>query len=92
MPFPSGIRVVEQTCPHLIPWGWAINAFFSVFGSIFCIVLSMAIGFSNVFYVAAAVYAVGLLFMKTSAGDGAEVVEVDVTPAADPLVGAQGQP
>ena len=67
MPFPSGIRVVEQTCPHLIPWGWAINAFFSVFGSIFCIVLSMAIGFSNVFYVAAGVYVVGLLFMKTSA-------------------------
>ena len=92
MPFPSGIRVVEQTCPHLIPWGWAINAFFSVFGSIFCIVLSMAIGFSNVFYVAAAVYAVGLLFMKTSAGDGTEVVEVDAAPAADPLVGAQGQP
>ena len=91
MPFPSGIRVVEQTCPHLIPWGWAINAFFSVFGSIFCIVLSMAIGFSNVFYVAAAVYAVGLLFMKTSASDGAEVVEVDVAPEADALVGAEGQ-
>lgn len=68
MPFPSGIRVVEQMCPHLIPWGWAINAFFSVFGSIFCIVLSMAIGFSNVFYVAGGVYAVGLLFMKTSGG------------------------
>ncbi|MEC9047699.1 MAG: hypothetical protein VYA51_06775, partial [Planctomycetota bacterium] len=67
VPFPTGIRVVEQTCPHLIPWGWAINAFFSVFGSIFCIVLSMAIGFSNVFYVAAGVYAVGLLFMTTSA-------------------------
>ena len=74
MPFPSGIRVVEQMCPHLIPWGWAINAFFSVFGSIFCIVLSMAIGFSNVFYVAAGVYVVGLLFMKTSsdAEDGQE--------------------
>lgn len=69
MPFPSGIRVLERTCPHLIPWGWAINAFFSVFGSIFCIVLSMAIGFSNVFYVAAGVYVVGLLFMKTSGGD-----------------------
>lgn len=88
MPFPSGIRIVEEMCPHLIPWGWAINAFFSVFGSIFCIVLSMAIGFSNVFYVAAGIYAVGLLFMKTpkkqlspdmtktviSSGDGAELV------------------
>ena len=79
MPFPSGIRVVERTCPHLIPWGWAINAFFSVFGSIFCIVLSMAIGFSNVFYVAAGVYVVGLLFMKTSgdAGEPADHVRTD---------------
>ncbi|HEB53206.1 MAG TPA: hypothetical protein ENI87_08135 [bacterium] len=65
MPFPSGIRLVEEQCPHLVPWGWAINAFFSVFGSIFCIVLSMAIGFTNVFYVAAGVYAVGLVLMKT---------------------------
>ena len=65
MPFPSGVRLVEEQCPHLVPWGWAINAFFSVFGSIFCIVLSMAIGFSNVFYVAGGVYALGIMFMKT---------------------------
>tara|TARA_R110002072_G_scaffold174303_2_gene329317 strand:- start:3672 stop:6581 length:2910 start_codon:yes stop_codon:yes gene_type:complete len=68
MPFPSGIRLVEEQCPHLIPWGWAINAFFSVFGSIFCIVLSMAIGFSNVFYVAGGIYVLGLVFMKTPRG------------------------
>ena len=68
MPFPSGVRLVEEQCPHLIPWGWAINAFFSVFGSIFCIVLSMAIGFSNVFYVAASIYVIGILMMKTPGG------------------------
>ena len=68
MPFPSGVRLVEEQCPHLIPWGWAINAFFSVFGSIFCIVLSMAIGFSNVFYVAGGVYFLGMVFMKTPRG------------------------
>jgi hypothetical protein len=67
MPFPTGMRLVEAQCPHLVPWGWAINAFFSVFGSIFCIVLSMAIGFSNVFYVAIAVYALGLAGMKVVA-------------------------
>ncbi len=65
MPFPSGMRLVEEQCPHLVPWGWAVNAFFSVFGSIFCIVLSMAIGFSNVFYVAIGIYVLGLLGMKT---------------------------
>lgn len=68
MPFPSGVRMVEEQFPHLVPWGWAINAFFSVFGSIFCIVLSMSIGFTNVFYVAAGVYFVGLVLMKTPKG------------------------
>ena len=73
MPFPSGVRLVEEQCPHLIPWGWAINAFFSVFGSIFCIVLSMAIGFSNVFYVAAGIYVIGILMMKTPGGNSSSI-------------------
>ena len=67
MPFPSGMRVVEAQCPHLLPWGWAVNAFFSVFGSIFCIVLSMSIGFTNVLIAAIVVYGIGLLGMKPSA-------------------------
>lgn len=73
MPFPSGIRLLEEQCPQLIPWGWAVNAFCSVFGSIFCIVLSMAIGFSNVFWVAIGVYAIGLVAMKVPAGAAAAV-------------------
>lgn len=71
MPFPSGMRLIEATSPQLVPWGWAINAFFSVFGSIFCIVLSMAVGFSNVFYGALAIYAVGLLGMRASTAPAA---------------------
>ena len=67
MPFPSGMRIVQEQAPHLVPWGWAVNAFFSVFGSIFCIVLSMAIGFSNVFWVALAVYVLGLSGMRARA-------------------------
>ena len=47
-----------------MPRGQAINAFFSVSGSIFCIVLSMAIGFSNVILAAMAVDAIGLPGMK----------------------------
>ncbi|MBX3462918.1 MAG: hypothetical protein KF830_07090 [Planctomycetes bacterium] len=64
MPFPSGMRIVEAQCPQLLPWGWAVNAFFSVFGSIFCIVLSMGIGFTNVLLAAGAVYAVGVLGLR----------------------------
>jgi hypothetical protein len=64
MPFPSGMRIVQEKAPALVPWGWAVNAFFSVFGSIFCIVLSMGIGFSNVFWVALAVYVLGLTGLR----------------------------
>ncbi|MBL9077478.1 MAG: hypothetical protein JNL08_08245 [Planctomycetes bacterium] len=66
MPFPSGMRVVEAQCPQLLPWGWAVNAFCSVFGSIFCIVLSMGIGFTNVLLVAGAVYVLGMVGMRAT--------------------------
>jgi hypothetical protein len=71
MPFPSGMRIVEAQCPHLLPWGWAVNAFFSVFGSIFCIVLSMGIGFTNVLLVAGAVYVAGMLGMRATTAHSA---------------------
>ena len=64
VPFPTGMRVVERQCPHLLPWGWAVNAFCSVFASIFCIVLSMAVGFSNVLLITAAVYLGGLWCLR----------------------------
>ena len=90
MPFPSGMRAVEEQCPHLVPWGWAVNAFFSVFGSIACIVLSMAIGFSNVFYVAIGIYVLGLLGMKTARGaPPAQPAPVVVAPVGDADVGTK---
>jgi SAM-dependent methyltransferase len=61
MAFPLGIRVLSRRRPMLLPWAWAVNGFLSVFSSIFCIVLAMAIGFTNVLLIAAGVYAVGLL-------------------------------
>ncbi|MGE3174789.1 MAG: spermidine synthase [Planctomycetota bacterium] len=70
VPFPTGMRVLEKQCPHLLPWGWAVNAFFSVFASIFCIVLSMAIGFTNVLLVSVVIYAVGLSALRIT-GDSA---------------------
>ena len=69
VPFPTGMRVLEEQAPHLLPWGWAVNAFCSVFASIFCIVLSMGIGFTNVLLLSAVVYGVGLSMLRVrSAG------------------------
>ncbi len=72
MPFPLGIRVLDARYPPLVPWAWAINAFLSVFSSIFCIVLAMVVGFSSVLILAAAVYAVGLLAFAPLAGARAQ--------------------
>ena len=67
MPFPLGIRVLDGECPQLVPWAWAINGLLSVFTSIFCIVLAMQIGFTNVLLVATATYAAGFLLMTSRA-------------------------
>ena len=64
VPFPTGMRVLEAQAPHLLPWGWAVNAFCSVFASIFCIVLSMGIGFTNVLLLSAVVYGLGLSMLR----------------------------
>jgi hypothetical protein len=63
MPFPTGMRIVETNAPQLLPWCWAINGFLSVFSSVLCIVLSMWLGFTFMFVVAAVVYAVGFWCM-----------------------------
>lgn len=64
MLFPTGMRIVKAQCPQLLPWGWAVNAFCSVFASIFCVVLSMQIGFTNVLLFSMLVYVAGVLPMR----------------------------
>ena len=63
VPFPTGMRIVDRNSPELLPWCWAINGFLSVFSSLFCIVLSMSIGFTPVLPLAAGVYALGFSAM-----------------------------
>ncbi len=62
MPFPSGIQVLSRYEPGLVPWAWATNSFLTVFGSIFCIFLSMMLGFQMVIVMAALIYGLGFLF------------------------------
>ncbi|MAG33158.1 MAG: hypothetical protein CL908_19950 [Deltaproteobacteria bacterium] len=61
MPFPLGLRLLERTCPALIPWGWAVNGFLSVFSSLVVTMLAMTTGFSSVILIAVVVYALGFL-------------------------------
>lgn len=80
MYFPTGIELLRQREPALIPWAWAINGIASVASSVLAVILGMSIGFSAVAMLAAGIYAVGtislLLVLRETPG---AAVEPDTT-------------
>jgi hypothetical protein len=61
MPFPFAVRVVGKRFPEAIPWGWALNAYMTVVGSIFCVLFAIIMGFRMNFLIALAIYGAGFL-------------------------------
>jgi spermidine synthase len=66
MPFPLGIRILGSRAPEVIPWGWALNAYATVVGSILSVILAITFGFRMNFLVALLVYALGFVFFQRS--------------------------
>ena len=60
MPFPTGLRLVSQEAPALVPWGWGVNGFFTVIGTVIALILAMAWGFKVVLAVGACSYILAL--------------------------------
>jgi hypothetical protein len=56
VPFPLGIRMLERPAPDLVPWAWACNACLTVVGSVLCLIISMAVGFTAAMLLAAGCY------------------------------------
>lgn len=79
MPFPLGIRILTCYCPDWIPWAWGTNSFMSVFGSIFCIFLSMHLGFRWVFIIAGLIYLSGFVGFYPLVLRTGQAAEEDVT-------------
>jgi hypothetical protein len=73
---PLGLdRVASLTeySEEYVAWGWAVNGFFAVIGSVLTTILSMAVGFRAVQYAALAIYAVAVFaFMRLPAAPGAD--------------------
>ena len=61
MPFPIGLRVLGEEDSLLVPWAWAINAFFTVIGSVSAMILGMILGFTAVEMISAACYGTALV-------------------------------
>jgi hypothetical protein len=53
-----------------VAWGWAVNGFASVIGSVLTTILAMAFGFQAVLVLGLAVYVVALLTLRTLVGPG----------------------
>jgi hypothetical protein len=65
---PFGLRVVSQTGEHgeqYAAWGWAVNGFFSVIGSVLTTILAMELGFRRVQLLALAVYVLAALAFRS---------------------------
>lgn len=65
-PFPSGLRIIGEEVPSLVPWAWGVNGFFTVIGTVGALILGMALGFKAVLVVAALCYLIALGAVTTS--------------------------
>jgi len=61
MPFPSGVRLLSKKYNQLIPWAWATNSVFTVFGSVSCLFLSITFGFNLTWIIGLVFYLLALL-------------------------------
>lgn len=63
MPFPLGLKRLDQTNPADIAWAWGINGCLSVISSVLATILAVEIGFTGVMIIAAIIY-LGVLIYK----------------------------
>lgn len=64
---PLGLSAVSKLTDHAgeyVAWGWAINGFASVAGSVLSTVLAMIVGFSGVLYISLALYLVAITTLR----------------------------
>jgi hypothetical protein len=54
IPFPTGLRLLGQLAPELIPWAWTVNGAFSVLAPMLAAMLALIAGFQGVLLGAAA--------------------------------------
>jgi hypothetical protein len=63
LPFPTGLRVVANEAPVLVPWAWGVNGFCTVIGTTVALMLGMACGFTAVLMMAGLCYVIALAAM-----------------------------
>jgi hypothetical protein len=62
-PFPTGIRLLEQSERRIIPWAWATNAFSTVINAIAALTIAFWVGYNGVLLLAAIGYMIAPFFL-----------------------------
>lgn len=94
---PLGLGAVGRLTPlsrEYVAWGWAVNGFASVMGSVLTTLLSMTFGFRVVMLIALGVYCVAVVALRSlmTSADAAGASGDDEEPDATPAGGPTGQP
>jgi hypothetical protein len=66
MPFPTGLRIVEQQALAFVPWAWGINGSASVIAIFLASMIAVFSGFTAVVACAVLIYLLGMFVMVTS--------------------------
>ncbi|MDQ1381218.1 MAG: hypothetical protein QOJ71_1937, partial [Actinomycetota bacterium] len=86
---PLGLGRVASLTEHgeeYVAWGWAVNGFFSVIGSVLTTILSMAVGFRLVQLAALGAYAIAVVaFMTLPTHSEVPAISLDATATLDTL-------
>ncbi len=69
MPFPSGLRRLEDRHPPSVRWAWSLNAAASVLGSAGAIFLAIYIGLRATLLVGGALYLCALVVILVTTSD-----------------------
>jgi hypothetical protein len=66
LPFPTGLRMLEERHPPSVRWAWSLNAAASVLGSVGALVLALYIGLEGTLLAGGGLYIVALLIVAVS--------------------------
>ena len=64
IPFPYGMSKITNNVKYLVAYGWGVNGFFSVLGSVLVVMLSMSYGFRVVFVLSSLIYLGAMLTVR----------------------------
>lgn len=66
IPMPTGLRLLGERAPQMLPWAWGMNGAFSVVGATLAIFVAMNWGFQFTLAGASGIYLIGLASLLTA--------------------------